>query len=261
MYQEDSFKTSQVVYAHTRSDEADMEYKMHCHNSYEIYYMVKGNVEYFLEGTSYVPKPGSLLIIPPNCFHGLRVLDGSEYHRIRLHFVPELLTEKEKQLLLGILGKSWGYMEEQFRAEWYFNSLEECGSYSRELQDIAIRARIVSFLTYLSASPQEGGAGGSGLAGAGSTGGSGVLPGPAALRRGPGAFAGGRGPVGRLLRPGGIRRRVSVFPGPPNGPGVGCVGPAGRGRGGNPLPGPGAFLLVTSTDIRSPSCQRGEMGG
>ena len=25
MYQEDSFKTSQVVYAHTRSDEADME--------------------------------------------------------------------------------------------------------------------------------------------------------------------------------------------------------------------------------------------
>ena len=85
MYQEDSFKTSQVVYAHTRSDEADMEYKMHCHNSYEIYYMVKGNVEYFLEGTSYVPKPGSLLIIPPNCFHGPRVLDGSEYHRIRLH--------------------------------------------------------------------------------------------------------------------------------------------------------------------------------
>ena len=53
MYQEDSFKTSQVVYAHTRSDEADMEYKMHCHNSYEIYYMVKGNVEYFLEGTSW----------------------------------------------------------------------------------------------------------------------------------------------------------------------------------------------------------------
>ena len=78
MYQEDSFKTSQVVYAHTRSDEADMEYKMHCHNSYEIYYMVKGNVEYFLEGTSYIPKPGSLLIIPPSCFHGLRVLDGRE---------------------------------------------------------------------------------------------------------------------------------------------------------------------------------------
>ena len=50
MYQEASFKTEQVVYAHTRSDEADMEYKMHCHNSYEIYYMITGNVEYLLEG-------------------------------------------------------------------------------------------------------------------------------------------------------------------------------------------------------------------
>ncbi len=70
MYQEDSFKTSQVVYAHTRSDEADMEYKMHCHNSYEIYYMVKGNVEYFLEGTSYIPKPGSLLDHPAVAFTG-----------------------------------------------------------------------------------------------------------------------------------------------------------------------------------------------
>ena len=50
MYQEVSFKTEQVIYAHTRSDEADMEYKMHCHNSYEIYYMITGNVEYLLEG-------------------------------------------------------------------------------------------------------------------------------------------------------------------------------------------------------------------
>ena len=28
MYQEESFKTQKVVYAHTRSDEADMEYKI-----------------------------------------------------------------------------------------------------------------------------------------------------------------------------------------------------------------------------------------
>ena len=83
MYQEDSFKTSQVVYAHTRSDEADMEYKMHCHNSYEIYYMVKGNVEYFLEGTSYIPKPGSLLIIPPSCFHDPSAFCAGAFDRER----------------------------------------------------------------------------------------------------------------------------------------------------------------------------------
>lgn len=50
MYQEESFKTQRVVYAHTRSDEGDMEYKMHCHDVYEVYYMISGNAEYLLEG-------------------------------------------------------------------------------------------------------------------------------------------------------------------------------------------------------------------
>ena len=86
LYQEESFKTSKVIYAHTRSNEADMEYKMHCHGSYEIYYMITGNVEYMVEGRTYIPRPGSLVIIPPGCFHGLRILDCEEYHRIRLHF-------------------------------------------------------------------------------------------------------------------------------------------------------------------------------
>ena len=51
MYQEESFKTQRVVYAHTRSDEGDMEYKMHCHDVYEVYYMISGNAEYLLEGS------------------------------------------------------------------------------------------------------------------------------------------------------------------------------------------------------------------
>ncbi len=156
MYQEDSFKTSQVVYAHTRSDEADMEYKMHCHNSYEIYYMVKGNVEYFLEGTSYVPKPGSLLIIPAKLLSWAAGAGRKRVPQDPAALCAGTSDGKGKQLLLGILGKSWGYMEEQFRAEWYFNSLEECGSYSRELQDIAIRPRIVSLLAYLSAMYEKG---------------------------------------------------------------------------------------------------------
>ena len=66
MYQEESFKTQRVVYAHTRSDEGDMEYKMHCHDVYEVYYMISGNAEYLLEGRTYTPRPGSLIIIPPS---------------------------------------------------------------------------------------------------------------------------------------------------------------------------------------------------
>ena len=147
MYQEESFRTNGVMYARTRSDEADMEYKMHCHDSYEIYYMITGNVEYLLEGRPYIPRPGSLIVIPPGCFHGLKVLDGEEYHRIRVHFVKELLGERERELLLGPFARGWCCYEEQFQMEWYFHALEECGSYGKDLQDIAISARMLSILT------------------------------------------------------------------------------------------------------------------
>ena len=95
--------------------------RMHCHNSYEIYYMITGNVEYLLEGRPYRPRPGSLLVIAPGCFHGLRVLDGNEYHRIRLHFAGEILSDRERELLLQPFGKSWGCLEEQFALESVFS--------------------------------------------------------------------------------------------------------------------------------------------
>ena len=156
MYQEESFKTQRVVYAHTRSDEGDMEYKMHCHDVYEVYYMISGNAEYLLEGRTYTPRPGSLIIIPPGCFHGLRVLDSDEYNRIRLHFAAELLQEEEQALLLEPFGTGWCCYEEQFQLEWYFHSLEECGNYGKDLQDIAISARMLSILTKIFAICQDG---------------------------------------------------------------------------------------------------------
>ena len=155
MYQEESFKTQRVVYAHTRSDEGDMEYKMHCHDVYEVYYMISGNAEYLLEGRTYTPRPGSLIIIPPGCFHGLRVLDSDEYNRIRLHFAAELLQEEEQALLLEPFGTGWCCYEEQFQLEWYFHSLEECGNYGKDLQDIAIRTRVLSLLTKIFAIYRE----------------------------------------------------------------------------------------------------------
>ena len=113
MYQETSLKTDRMIYANTRSDEADMDYRMHCHNSYEIYYIITGNVEYLLEGRDCRPRPGTLIIIAPDCFHGLKVLDGQVYHRIRLHFTMEVLDERERVLLEpfrgGVLTSSLGW--------------------------------------------------------------------------------------------------------------------------------------------------------
>ena len=40
--------------------------------------------------------------------------------------------------------------------EWYFHALEECGSYGKDLQDIAISARMLSILTKIFAICQDG---------------------------------------------------------------------------------------------------------
>ena len=143
MYQETSLKTDRMIYANTRSDEADMDYRMHCHNSYEIYYIITGNVEYLLEGRDCRPRPGTLIIIAPDCFHGLKVLDGQVYHRIRLHFTKEVLDERERLLLEPFRG-GWRRFDEQFGLEWYFRAVEQCREYGKELQDIAIRASITA---------------------------------------------------------------------------------------------------------------------
>lgn len=155
MYQEESFKTSLVVYAHTRSDEQDMEYRIHCHDVYEIYYMISGNVEYMLEGRTYTPRPGSLIIIPPGCFHGLKVLDTDEYNRIRLHIDKGILNGQEQALMLAPFETGCCCYEEQFQLEWYFHALEECGNYGKDLQYIAIRARALSLFTKIFAIYKE----------------------------------------------------------------------------------------------------------
>ena len=56
MYQEESFKTQRVVYA-IRAAMKGYGYKMHCHDVYEVYYMISGNAEYLLEAGPTHPGP------------------------------------------------------------------------------------------------------------------------------------------------------------------------------------------------------------
>lgn len=80
---------------------------------------------------------------------------GKLYHRIRVHFVRELLGEPEQEMLLKPFAPGWCCYEEQFQMEWYFHALEECGSYGKDLQDIAISARLLSILTKIFAICQD----------------------------------------------------------------------------------------------------------
>lgn len=46
---------------------------LHCHNFYEVYFFLEGDVDYLVEGQKYKPLPNSLLLLAPHVFHGVKI--------------------------------------------------------------------------------------------------------------------------------------------------------------------------------------------
>ena len=138
-----------VFIHHTVSREATPGYDLHCHPSYEVYCFLDGDAEYRVEGKRYHPAPGTLLLLPPNVFHGVKVLSSRPYDRMALHFAPELLPQGHAQELLApFLAEEACYPRtEGYRLEGYFRALLECRDLPEGLQRIALPARLTALLT------------------------------------------------------------------------------------------------------------------
>ena len=61
---------------------------MHHHRSFELYYMVQGEREYFIEDRFFVIREGDLVLIPPNVFHRTAGEGGLRY---LVHFSEKYL--------------------------------------------------------------------------------------------------------------------------------------------------------------------------
>ena len=78
--------TEQVSYGYSESEIPTEEYALHCHNFYEVYFFLDGDVDYLVEGTQYKPTPNSLLLLSPNVFHGVKINGSRPYKRFSVHF-------------------------------------------------------------------------------------------------------------------------------------------------------------------------------
>ena len=65
-------------------DDQERAVDLHHHDFYEIYYFISGDVEYRVEGKTYVLQKGDLLLISPGVFHQPVVKPGIPYERIVL---------------------------------------------------------------------------------------------------------------------------------------------------------------------------------
>lgn len=80
------FIVKNFEFAHTKNDSGESYYcATHCHNTYEIYLLLKGNVDYIVGNSRYSLRPFDLLVIPPSVFHCPRSQHG-EYERVIFNF-------------------------------------------------------------------------------------------------------------------------------------------------------------------------------
>ena len=66
--------------------------KNHFHNQYEIYFLVSGSVEYFVDGALYLLTAGSFALIPPGVLHRTVKYGDGAHERILIMVDPGFLT-------------------------------------------------------------------------------------------------------------------------------------------------------------------------
>lgn len=72
---------------------------MHTHQWLELYYLVRGDVEYRVESNVYLPKPGDVMLMRAGELHTSIIRQGP-YERYNLRFSPSLLKETLNDRLL-----------------------------------------------------------------------------------------------------------------------------------------------------------------
>ncbi len=79
--------------------------KRHCHDEYEILYVVDGKGIYVIEGAEYSVKPGTVLFAPPYSYHSIKLDPDAPYERYVLQFSTGDITS-ETQFFLSSFNKT-----------------------------------------------------------------------------------------------------------------------------------------------------------
>ena len=75
---------------------------IHSHASYELHYVISGDMEIMYAGHITQVKSCGLTLIAPNVPHGIRVLSDKPYERYTAHFTEDLIPPRLRPLLLQL---------------------------------------------------------------------------------------------------------------------------------------------------------------
>jgi AraC family transcriptional regulator, arabinose operon regulatory protein len=145
-----------VVELRERKGRFDM-LQEHGHDSYEIYYLVKGARNYFIRNRVYTVGPGTLVFIARNELHHTTASGEGSHERILINFSESFLSpwlDKDGELF-GLLELPEGstvlrlHLSEQGRVEeWLFAMLKECREKPAGYR-ASVRAMLVQLLLFI----------------------------------------------------------------------------------------------------------------
>lgn len=100
-------------------------FRMHTHESYELYYFMGGSGIYRVEGTQYPLEKGDIFILRPTEAHYIEITDSKPYTRLSVNFNPELFSniDPNGRLLAPFNNRKIGtfnrYRAENFKSDDY----------------------------------------------------------------------------------------------------------------------------------------------
>ena len=125
------FQNEKLLYQHVLDENStsELNYKAHSHSTYEILFIVNGNVSFVSEGVKYKLLKHDLLLIPPNNFHNIQIESKRDYERFSLAFTPSIaknirfsLANETRSTILYRLKKT-NELENTFQKLEYYTSV------------------------------------------------------------------------------------------------------------------------------------------
>lgn len=139
------FTLGNIYFKHDISEKPNPpDFKMHIHDKCEIFYLVRGNVEYLVEGSRYPLEENSVMIIRPAEAHTPKILTDACYERYAVNFPLSYVNSFDPQGILmkafteRPLGKNNCYSEDELDMPLMKRLLEEMvesqlGDYERSV--------------------------------------------------------------------------------------------------------------------------------
>ena len=122
----------------------------HCHNEYEILYLMDGEAEYFIEGRKFYIISDSILLIPANSIHKWIYSSERINKRLSIHFLPEILNKTERLFFLKDFTEPVHILNGSLhKFNFFIQTLGECELLDESLQKVAAKTRLVSLLVQI----------------------------------------------------------------------------------------------------------------